>query len=635
MYLEMQFEAAFYEQEVDYIFKDAQGSVAKQRHDISEFIKQNVDAIIVFPTVPDSLPDLVTMAYDNGIKVVVADREIKNARYNCFVGTDDWEIGRNVASYIGTNFSGNLSIVQLMGPQHSLTSNARGQGFNEILSRYPNLKVNAHVYGDWDAQTAFRVSDSLLATGCIPDVVFAHNDMMGYQMFLACQKHHISPIIIGVDGIAAPHGGIEMVLNRQLHATFFNPSGGKESINYAMSLLNGQTVPKTEWLESFLIDTLNAPLFKRQFATLNDQYLRITKQRELINIQYDKLSNQRTVMLMSFALIVLFLALIGWVLFSLFSKMKLIKTIESQKQQIEAQMLYQQLLLDELKEKSQLLKEQKDEIEAQRDAIYAQNQELEAYGSEMEMLVAKRTDELKMALEKARESDRLKTAFLSNLSHEIRTPLNAIVGFSELFCEPDKDFEERMGLQKVIRKNTRELLSLIDHVLELSMLTTGQVALEKKQCSVNELFSNIMLQIKQSVDDGYWPHFDGVELNLVGETDMQINVDCAKLMEIVMHLAQNALKHTHKGSVEIGWSIINQEKKLRVFVADTGVGIPTEYQQVVFEMFRKVESHSLVLYRGAGMGLTIVKHLAELMGANVKFESEIGKGSHFWLDIEI
>jgi signal transduction histidine kinase len=282
-----------------------------------------------------------------------------------------------------------------------------------------------------------------------------------------------------------------------------------------------------------------------------------------------------------------------------------------------------------------LLKEQKDEIETQRDSIYAQNQELAAYGSEMEQLVEARTAELKLALEKARESDRLKTAFLSNLSHEIRTPLNAIIGFSDLFCQPDREFEERMGLQKVIKRNSQELLDLIERVIELSMLTTGQIIPKIKQCPLSDILAKAYQNAALQIGEGAWHHFEGVEFRWDQPASVMVRTDCEMINKILGHLLQNALKHTHKGSVVLGCELQQGGTFVRVFVKDSGVGIPDDYKNVVFDMFRKVESHSLVLYRGAGMGLTIVKHLSELMGFQIKFQSQVGQGSLFWFDLYV
>jgi len=315
--------------------------------------------------------------------------------------------------------------------------------------------------------------------------------------------------------------------------------------------------------------------------------------------------------------------------------MRLVRTIQSQKLQIESQVELQQKLLADLQEKGQLLKVQKDEIEAHRDSIYAQNQELAAYGTEMENLVEERAAELKLALEKAREPDRLKTAFLSNLSQEFRTPLNAIIGFSDLFCIPDKEMEERMGLQRVIKRNSQELLDLIEHIIELSLLTTGQILPDLKTCSIQSILAKTYAEVQSELDEGTWHRFDGVGFDFEKGDDVMVLSDCEKVTKIVGHLLQNAFKHTHKGNVAMGWHVLPDEKKVRVYVRDTGVGIPDEYKEVVFDMFRKVESHSLVLYRGAGMGLTIVKHLTELLGFKIKFESEVGNGSLFWFDLDV
>jgi signal transduction histidine kinase/ABC-type xylose transport system substrate-binding protein len=635
LYQELEFEAALIEADYEFRFVDAGGDVAQQRTDIQKLIDDKVDALIVFPSYPDSLADLLNLAYESGIKLVIADRTSDKISSDNFVGSDDYEIGRLVGDYVVGRSGQRTSVLEVLGPAKSYTSTYRHRGFSDVIRATSNVTIDHVLYGNWSGSESFRVADSLFATGYVPQIVFSHNDIQAYNVYLACKKHRIAPVIIGIDGMSIPGGGVDMVLGGYIDATFYNPTAAKESVKNAIALLNGKRVEKEEWLGSFLIDSSNALAIKRQFKLLSEQNETIRKQREHIADQKTLLNDQRIVVLVALSAVLMLVFLVVWTIVSLVMKMRLVNTIQTQKKQIEAQLELQRKLIDDVNEKSRLLKEQKDEIETQRDSIYAQNQELAAYGTEMEQLVETRTAELKLALEKARESDRLKTAFLSNLSHEIRTPLNAIIGFSDLFCQPDREFEERMGLQKVIKRNSQELLDLIERVIDLSMLTTGQIIPKMKQCPLGDILAKAYQNAAVQISEGPWHHFEEVELRMDEPASVTVRTDCEMVMKIIGHLLQNALKHTHKGSVVLGCEIIQGGAAVRVFVKDSGVGIPDDYKNVVFDMFRKVESHSLVLYRGAGMGLTIVKHLSELMGFQIKFESKVGQGSLFWFDLDV
>ncbi|MDP4290263.1 MAG: ATP-binding protein [Bacteroidota bacterium] len=242
---------------------------------------------------------------------------------------------------------------------------------------------------------------------------------------------------------------------------------------------------------------------------------------------------------------------------------------------------------------------------------------IERKKSELELIEAK---------EKAIQSDKLKTSFLTNMSHEVRTPMNAIIGFSTLLDDPDISREESAEYVSLISSNASILLNIIDNVIEVAMLESGEVVLDRKQFGVNQLFVDLLDEFEKSEDR----HPD-VSINICAagsDEEYMLYNDSNRLMQLLKILIGNALKFTEKGSVEFGYKLI-EDKYIEFIVKDTGVGIPASQQVNVFERFRQADDSLTRKFGGTGLGLTIVKHLVDLMEGQIMLESEEGKGSLF------
>jgi len=281
-----------------------------------------------------------------------------------------------------------------------------------------------------------------------------------------------------------------------------------------------------------------------------------------------------------------------------------------------------------LEERNEEILSQKEEVEVQKNHILNQKTELEKHRWNLEDLVTERTAELEEAKNKAEESDRLKTAFLTNMSHEIRTPLNAIVGFSSLFFETEFTKEEKVEYQKQISQSSETLLLLIDDILDLSKIESGQLEIINEEFSVNKLLEDIY---------SYWlfnKTKDGVELKL-NNKEKHINIwldsDKYRIRQIITNLMSNALKFTEAGFVELGFEI-NEDAYL-FYVKDTGIGIAEENLDLIFERFRKVDDDKTRLYRGVGLGLAISNSIAEMLGGKLFVKSEPGYGSTFFFSL--
>lgn len=258
---------------------------------------------------------------------------------------------------------------------------------------------------------------------------------------------------------------------------------------------------------------------------------------------------------------------------------------------------------------------------------------LQKYQEHLEAIVDDRTRDLKIAKDKAEESDMLKTAFLANMSHEIRTPMNAIVGFSNLLLEEQATTDEKKDYVRQINANSDVLMNLISDIIDISMLESGQIRLIKDEFYISDLLQNLLSQYEQEKNKINKGHI-AIELEIEDQLMfLKINTDINRLKQVLSNLISNAIKFTHEGSVVLGLKHGNNNRAV-IYVRDTGIGIDPCNQSAIFERFNKFNSESeTMLYSGTGIGLTISKELIELMGGNIWFESTINKGSTFYVSI--
>lgn len=230
---------------------------------------------------------------------------------------------------------------------------------------------------------------------------------------------------------------------------------------------------------------------------------------------------------------------------------------------------------------------------------------------------------LKNALSKAEESDRLKSAFIANMSHEIRTPLNAIIGFTSVLPDIDGK-EERQELINLIQENNQKLLRIIDDVMNISKIEAGKEQLQMLTFDINPILDEVV--------NKYMPDLKpGVTMTTrYAAQQQEVTTDLTRLTESLNHLVSNAVKFTNQGSITVGYEPV-KDRKLHIWVRDTGIGIAPENHERVFERFYKVDE----FVPGAGLGLSLCRTMAFSLGGNVGVDSRLGEGSTFWMEIPV
>jgi PAS domain S-box-containing protein len=237
-------------------------------------------------------------------------------------------------------------------------------------------------------------------------------------------------------------------------------------------------------------------------------------------------------------------------------------------------------------------------------------------------------EDMTVAKEKAEESDRLKTAFIQNISHEIRTPLNAIIGFSGFLEQPDLSEADRKEYINIIFQSNNQLLSIINDILNISQIETGQVTLKYNDVNINLIIRNLYLQFHLEAEK------KNIELRTKTVFPDEISIlltDKDKLIQIISNLLSNAIKFTNEGYVEFGYYYNGDN--LIFFIKDSGIGISENEQFRIFERFYQVDKAVSRRYGGTGLGLSISKAYAELLGGKLWVESVLGAGSTFYCSI--
>lgn len=228
------------------------------------------------------------------------------------------------------------------------------------------------------------------------------------------------------------------------------------------------------------------------------------------------------------------------------------------------------------------------------------------------------------ARNKAEESDRLKTAFLANMGHEIRTPLNAIVGFADVLPMVE-NAEDRNHLIREIQNNNQKLLRVIDGLVSMSKVEAEGQSLVRSQTELNALLRRIA--------DHTAPIVDRTAVVVATEfpyAELMLTTDVSKLTEIINHFMQNAVKFTESGSITLGYDLQDGEH-VRIWVRDTGKGIPEEDKERIFERFVKLDEYM----PGTGLGLPVARTYAKSLGGTIGVETRLGHGSTFWVRLPL
>lgn len=569
-------EALFYPG-LDVEIRSANDDNQRQIADIEYFIDEGADLIVVAPNEAEAIAPIVEKAYSQGIPVVLVDRKTDSDHYTAYIGADNYDMGYQIGTYIASRLHGQGNMVELTGLKGSTPARDRHQGFVDALSHHPGIRIVATADAGWFQQSAEKAFDSILDRQPRIDLVFAHNDRMAAGAHEAAVREgragHM--LFVGVDALPGKEMGVGLVADSILDATFIYPTGGDRVVQVAMDILEGRDFPRETLLSTALVNHQNARIMQMQNAhisTLDEKIERLNSQLDAFLMRY---SAQRMFLYACIVILVLVGILLVIVVRAFWTKNRLNTELSDQKRQ----------------------------LEEQRDQLITLSRQLE-------------------------DATHAKLAFFTNVSHDFRTPLTLIADpVDQLGQSQHLDKHERF-LLNIIHKNVTVLLRLVNQVLDFRKFEDGKLQLRLSQFDLRSSLAE-WSDAFRTLSYRKHIHFD---IQAEEDTDFTVTADAEKLERIVYNLLSNAFKFTpDNGSIRITLARYDHEGEpyLRLQVADTGVGMPAEHVQHIFDSFYQIDVH----HAGSGIGLALVKAFVEMHHGTIRVETTEGQGTCFTIEM--
>lgn len=495
-----------------------------QKQQIRELVDAGVDLLIVSPNQMDDLASAIDQVYDQGIPVVLFDRKTTTGKYTAFIGGDNVVAGRVLAKYIAQRLEGKGRIVEITGAQGASAAIERHQAFMEVMKDYPGIQVVATEEGDWKQESGARAMRRILQKTKDFDFVFAHNDRMGLGAYQEARRQglHRNYKYVGIDGMATPDGGLQLVRQGIFEATYVYPTQGDDMLKLAMRILTNQPFKRDNYLQTSIVTKENADLSIMEAKDSERQ----RKNLDMLHAKVDSYIasyNNQTIIL--------------WIMIAFFVFI------------IVAVVLIYRNYIVKARLSEQLAKK---------------NAELERLNGEVMELTHSRL------------------VFFTNVSHELRTPLTLIADPVELLLEDKSIKGQSRDLLKMVKRNADSLQYLVNSILDFRKLQNGKMELRLNRFDLSEALRlwtddfRITTQRKQI----------SLHVDTAGfSAEEEVVADKEKVGRIVFNLLSNALKYTPAGGdIFVALQDAGTDRwQLRV--RDTGKGIAAKEQAKLFERF--------------------------------------------------
>jgi signal transduction histidine kinase len=562
---------------------------AIETRNLWKLYEQGIDVLLLKAGDTQLVASTVAELHQRGLPIILIDRQVATDQYTTFIGRDNRVFGRLAAEYLIDHLDTVQTVVEIAGSSKQSVALLRSEGFEQTLSSYKDTLDHHIIPGDWKPEVTKQQLTLLIESGVQPDFIYCHSDMMALAAREVSDQFSIDPIIVGVDGLLSE--GIPMILREEIDATFYNNPGGNRAIEVAIELFEGKTSQKRIELETFRIDSSNARYIAEGLTMLDIQAAKVAQLESQVSYLSRIIGNRNWVIILAGILIVSLIAI--------------------------ALVTARLLRINHL----------------QKDTIRDQNRELTSHAEKLQGEIDTKTLELRDAVANLESVNRIKSEFLGNISHELRTPLHAIVGLSQLLTESNLSVAERKEFGELIHKNSHLLVQQIEDILALSRVSSGETPVEDNLISLPEFMNQFEERIKTQFHSNEKLKNGSVDLVFMAAPSASFITDATILFKILNLLCDNAIKFTTRGTITLGAGILESKADtIRFFVEDTGVGIISEDQSRIFDLFSKA-SHSSQRISGLGVGLPLAKRLLEAIGGELTFESEVAKGSIFFVDI--
>ena len=520
--------AALYYNNVDLRIKSAYDDVKLQTEQIDGFVDEGVDLLIVAPG-QVSISPAIDRAYKKGIPVIIFDRRTRSDKYTAYIGADNNEIGASMGEYLASALPRGSRIMEMCGLSSSSPAIERQMGFDSVVAKRHDISIVEHVHADWTEPGAFRVMDSLLSKPHPSfDCLFAHNDRMAMGARRAAAKHGLDVSRIrfcGIDAMPQNGGGMQLVGDGTLFASFIYPTRGDEVMQLAMNILTGKKYNRENRLSSALVTQENARVLLMQNDETVRQQDHLATLRSRVDKTADEFKTQRTYLLVLIIFVVLLIVACAYSVKAYVAKARINRQLS--------------------------------------DSVRRQ----QAMTKEMERMT------------------QTQLQFFTNVSHELRTPLTLIAGPTDQLLEDASVRGQHRSLLEMIQRNTRILIQLVGEILDFRKVQNNKETLRLNRFSLQDELRTWAEDFRAVAAR----HHIIINVDTSGVADGALVIaDRGKIEHVFFNLMSNALKYTPDGgSIDIALS--HGQKNFSIRVSDTGKGIDPKELPHLFERFYQAQ----------------------------------------------
>ncbi|MBQ0056873.1 MAG: substrate-binding domain-containing protein [Bacteroidales bacterium] len=558
--------------EIELEVRSADDDNTLQAADIDYFIAKGVDLLIVSPNEAAELTPAVSRAYDAGIPVIVADRNVTGEKYTAFVGGDNVEVGHLMGRYVHMVLPNGGKLIEILGLPGSTPAELRHQGFMEVLGSGYEIVQGV---GNFFEQKAELVADSLFRLHPDVHMVVAQNDLMAIGARRAADRllpgHNI--IFMGVDGLSGQGNGIEAVSNGVIDASAVYATSGDLIIQTAVKILSGEPFERNTELATYLIDSGNAPLMNNIAKEVNHEVETVQMLKAKVDYYWEQHNLEQALLGTLLVFLTVFVIMLVVLMLQIKAKQRANLSLDRQRA---------------------TLKEHRDQLKIQRDELERKNTQLTTLSHQVE------------------DATRAKLTFFTNVSHDFRTPLTLISAPIENLLRSEKE-PNRQKLLALANKNVQVLLRLINQILDFRKYESGKMELNLQNVDLREMV------------EAWQTSFDGLAIKKhihmrleVTDDDFRTRGDIAKLERVFFNLMGNAFKFTPENG-RINVALARKDGNILLTVADNGPGVHVDKINKLFEDFYQFDS---LHYEGSGLGLALVKSFTELHGGRVDVSNQ-------------
>ena len=563
--------AALYYNNVDLRIKSAYDDVKLQTEQINSFVDEGVDLLIVAPGQVTISP-AIDRAYEKGIPVIIFDRRTRSDKYTAYIGADNTEIGSSMAEYLAGALTSGGRILELSGLYSSSPAIERQQGFDSVVATRPGLEIVAQAHADWTEEGAFRVMDSLLSKSHPQfDCLFAHNDRMAMGARRAAAKHGLDINNIqfcGIDAMPQKGGGMQLVTDGTLFASYIYPTRGDEVMQLAMNILTKKDYKRENQLSSALVTRDNARVLLMQNDETVRQQDHLTTLRSRIDQAASEFNTQRIYLLVLLVFVVLLIVACAFAIRAYVAKARI-------NRQLHDSMSKQKAMTEEMERMTQT-----------------------------------------------------QLQFFTNVSHELRTPLTLIAGPADQLLEDGSIRGNHRSMLQMIQRNTRILIQLVGEILDFRKVQNNKATLRLNRFALSDELSTWAEDFRAAAARRKIT----IVVAASGSTDTStantdgsmIIADRDKIEHVYFNLMSNALKYTPEGG-SITTTVEHAAQHFTITVSDTGKGIDPKELPHLFERFYQAQGS----IGGTGIGLSLVKAYVDMHHGTIEAQSEPGKGTSF------